>query len=119
MSPAAFAKHRAPKLLSRNAPKEVVQEAVSIMEEVRLEGYEFAARAMASAGTRGAVQDISIPALLIWGAEDEITPLWQDVPRGVRVEIVPDAGHLCYLEQPERFNQIVREFLKRLVKAEE
>ena len=46
------------------------------------------------------VQRFRTPTLLIWGAEDEITPLWSNIP----------AGHLCYADQPEGFNIIVREF---------
>jgi len=46
------------------------------------------------------VQRFRTPTLLIWGAEDEITPLWSNTL----------AGHLCYAEQPEGFNIIVREF---------
>jgi len=27
------------------------------------------------------------------------------------LKIIPDAGHLCYIEQPEQFNNIVSAFL--------
>jgi len=30
------------------------------------------------------------------------------------LKIIPDAGHLCYIEQPEQFNEIVRNFLEGL-----
>jgi pimeloyl-ACP methyl ester carboxylesterase len=40
--------------------------------------------------------------------------VWEKVPRGAQLKIIPDAGHLCYIEQPERFNGIVREFLATL-----
>jgi pimeloyl-ACP methyl ester carboxylesterase len=43
--------------------------------------------------------------------EDEITPPWKEWPKQARVEIIPNAGHLCYVEQPELFNSIVIEFL--------
>jgi pimeloyl-ACP methyl ester carboxylesterase len=111
MSPAQIAEERAPKLLSRRAPVDLVQEVRSIMSEVRLAGYEFAARALAESDTREVLRNLHTPALLIWGSEDEITPLWKETPPGVRLEIIPDAGHLCYIEQPDRFNAIVREFL--------
>jgi pimeloyl-ACP methyl ester carboxylesterase len=111
MTPAQLAAERAPKLLSRNAPPDLVREAVSIMSEVRRPGYEFAAIAMAQNDSRDVVRNLRVPALLIWGAEDEITPVWDEIPPGVQVKIIPDAGHLCYIEQPERFNEIVKEFL--------
>ena len=38
--------------------------------------------------------------------------LWRDIPEGARLAAIPFAGHLCYAEQPELFNTIVREFLR-------
>jgi len=87
---------------------------MSIMSEVRPLGYEFAARALADADTREVLGNLRIPTLLIWGAQDEITPLWDEVPAGARLEVIPNAGHLCYAEQPERFNTVVRDFLLQL-----
>ena len=111
MTPAQLADARAPKLLTAAAPQTLVHETISIMSEVRPVGYDFAARALAEADTRDVLSDLRIPTLLIWGAEDEITPLWDQVPAGSRLEVIPNAGHLCYAEQPERFNAVVRDFL--------
>ena len=76
-------------------------------------GNEFAAIALAESDTRDVLRNLRVPALLIWGSEDEITPLWTEaeVPQGARLEVIPNAGHLCYIEQPGRFNNMVREFL--------
>jgi len=109
---AQLAAERAPKLLRRNAPAELIQEVESIMSEVRAAGYEFAAIALAESDTRDVIRNLRIPTLLIWGSEDEITPVWDEVPSGVELKIIPDAGHLCYIEQPEQFNDIVRNFLE-------
>ena len=111
MTPAQLAEERAPKLLSRKAPPELIAEVASIMSEVRPSGYEFAAIALAESDTRDVVRNLNVPTLLIWGAEDEITPLWDEVPGGALLKIIPDAGHLCYIEQPDRFNAIVKDFL--------
>jgi pimeloyl-ACP methyl ester carboxylesterase len=111
MTPAELAAKRAPKLLSRSASTALVRDVESIMSEVRPAGYEFAAIALARSDTRDVLRNLRVPTLLIWGSEDEITPLWEDIPPGVRLEIIPNAGHLCYIEQPETFNAIVREFL--------
>lgn len=111
MTPAELAAERAPKLLSRRASPDLVDEVRSIMSEIRLAGYEFAAIALARSDTRDVLRALSVPTLLIWGSDDEITPMWDDIPPSVRLEIIPNAGHLCYIEQPERFNTIVREFL--------
>jgi pimeloyl-ACP methyl ester carboxylesterase len=111
MTPAELAAERAPKLLSRSASTQLVREVESIMSEVRPASYEYAAIALARSDTRDVLRKLSVPTLLIWGSEDEITPLWEDIPTGARLEIIPNAGHLCYSEQPETFNAIVREFL--------
>jgi pimeloyl-ACP methyl ester carboxylesterase len=117
MTPAQLAAQRAPMLLSRSAPPDLVREVVSIMSEVRLAGYEFAALALAESDTRDVVRSAGVPTLLIWGAEDEITPLWQEIPGNVQLKVIADAGHLCYIEQPEKFNEIVRQFLRNCIKA--
>ena len=111
MTPSQLAVERAPKLLSRAAPPELIREVESIMSEVRPSGYEFAAIALAESDTRNVVRDLRVPTLLIWGSEDEITPLWSEVPSGARLQIIPNAGHLCYIERPDIFNSVVREFL--------
>ena len=59
---------------------------------------------------------ISAPTLLIWGAEDEDTPIWM----GRKMEELIDdaaliplegAGHWAFAEQPEKFVLIVGRFL--------
>jgi pimeloyl-ACP methyl ester carboxylesterase len=111
MTPSQLAAERAPKLLSRDASPDLISEVVSIMSEVRPPGYEFAALALATSDTRDVISNLRVPTLLIWGAEDEITPVWQEFLDDTRLKIIPGAGHLCYIEQPDRFNDIVREFL--------
>ena len=108
---AQLAAERAPKLLRRSAPAELIREVESIMSEVRAAGYEFAAIALAESDTRDVIRNLHVPTLLIWGSEDEITPVWDEIPSGVELRIIPDAGHLCYIEQPEQFNEIVSVFL--------
>ena len=111
MTSLQLAAERAPKLLRRSAPAELIREVESIMSEVRAAGYEFAAIALAESDTRDVIRNLRVPTLLIWGSEDEITPVWDEVPGGVELKIIPDAGHLCYIEQPEQFNEIVSAFL--------
>ncbi|MBB6554947.1 alpha/beta fold hydrolase [Nonomuraea rubra] len=60
---------------------------------------------------------LKVPLLIIVGDEDELSPpsdaeaMAQAVPEG-KVEIIPKAGHLSAVEQPEAFNTAVIEFLK-------
>jgi pimeloyl-ACP methyl ester carboxylesterase len=62
---------------------------------------------------------ISVPTLVITGAEDEMIPvdesrrMARDI-KGAKLVIVPGAGHLANIEQPEPFNAALSEFLNTL-----
>lgn len=66
----------------------------------------------------GDLPSISVPTLVMAGAEDTITPpavgrkMAAAIPDGSFVEI-PDAGHLSNLENPEAFNRSLAEYLGR------
>ena len=61
------------------------------------------------------LSQIMVPVQLICGQEDSITPveematLAQLLPNA-RMAIVPDAGHMAPLEQPDRVNRVLMEF---------
>jgi 3-oxoadipate enol-lactonase len=62
---------------------------------------------------------VSVPTLVITGAEDEMIPVEESrriagAIRGARLVIIPGAGHLANLEQPEAFNAALNEFLAAL-----
>lgn len=62
---------------------------------------------------------ITVPTLVIVGAEDSVTPPGdaQALASGVagaRLEVIPDAGHLSNLENPAAFNAALHRFLKGL-----
>jgi pimeloyl-ACP methyl ester carboxylesterase len=60
---------------------------------------------------------IDVPTLIIVGAEDTLAPpseaeaLHAGV-RDSRLEVIPGAGHVCSIERPAAFNQVVTEFLQ-------
>jgi pimeloyl-ACP methyl ester carboxylesterase len=62
---------------------------------------------------------IKCPVLIIHGADDQLISyheaefMNQELPDS-RLVILPEAGHLPNLEQPERFNQAVRDFILSL-----
>jgi pimeloyl-ACP methyl ester carboxylesterase len=62
---------------------------------------------------------ISVPTLVIVGAEDALTPpadsqlMAERIP-GARLVTIPNAAHLSNMEQPEAFNRAVGEFLAGL-----
>ena len=61
--------------------------------------------------------NIKVPTLLLFGAEDPLTPptvgeYMQDKIVGARLVVIPDAGHLTNLEKPDAFNRAVLDFLR-------
>lgn len=64
-------------------------------------------------------QSIEIPTLIITGEKDKVAPqkltklLHQSV-RNSEIITIQEAGHSTYLEQPERFNTGVLNFLKNV-----
>ena len=62
---------------------------------------------------------VSVPTLVITGAEDEMIPVEESrkmagAITGAKLVIIPGAGHLANLEQPEAFNAALNEFLTAL-----
>lgn len=64
----------------------------------------------------GLLGDITVPTLVVHGAEDEVAPplvaraMAARIP-GARYVEVAGAGHLAPLEQPEQVTRALREFL--------
>lgn len=62
------------------------------------------------------LHEIHAPTLVITGSEDRVVPprnaelLAQGIP-GAKLDIIPDAGHLVFIEEAERFNHDVISFL--------
>ncbi len=62
---------------------------------------------------------IGCPTLILHGADDQLIPAGEaeKMKNGIhnsQLHILPEAGHLLNLEQPELFNQAVRSFLMDL-----
>ncbi len=62
------------------------------------------------------VQHIETPTLAICGEQDPLTPLrnhlfFQKTMPNCRLEIVPEAGHWPFAEQPDHFDAAVRDYL--------
>ena len=84
-------------------------------------GYEGLARqadAIRGHDTMARLGEIRVPTLLTTGAEDILVPpassreLHARIP-GAELVTIPDAGHLHFIEQMERFNAVCLEFLRK------
>jgi pimeloyl-ACP methyl ester carboxylesterase len=65
------------------------------------------------------VSALRMPALIVVGEEDELTPVAEsrrmaDAIPGSTLDVIPGAGHLANLEQPVRFNATLSAFLTSL-----
>ena len=118
---AAIADIMLPKLLSPVALQtkpDLVWQVREAIEQTQISG--IAGALMAMAGRPDSVSlltQIARPTLIITGELDGPTPpadgrlMAERIP-GARLEIIPQAGHLSNLEQPEAFNTAVRAFLE-------
>ena len=70
---------------------------------------------MAETDQRDLLPLITVPTLLIWGAQDVRSPLsvarqFERALPATKLIVIPHCGHVSNLEQPERVNEAVREF---------
>lgn len=61
---------------------------------------------------------IAVPLLSVWGDKDTISPpanseILEAHVKDCVVRIIEGAGHACYLDEPEKFREIVKDFLQK------
>jgi len=110
-----------PQLLApatRTAMPDVVQHLRAMIEESPVRGVVGALRAMRDrADATPILGKIQVPALVIAGRDDQLIPpatsrnLADAIP-GALFRLIPDAGHLCPLEQPVATGRVIAEFLE-------
>jgi pimeloyl-ACP methyl ester carboxylesterase len=103
---------------TRRESPEVLATVRALLKQAEPEGVARALEAMRdrpdSTSTLGA---IAAPVLAIVGEEDSLTPVHEArriadaVPDG-SLAVIPRAGHLSNLESPDRFNDLLLEFLE-------
>lgn len=64
------------------------------------------------------LHEITVPTLIICGADDSATPVkyshyLHDHIAGSSLQIIPNAGHYVFREQPEAVNQAIKDWLKQ------
>lgn len=121
--PAAVARQMLPILFSPAALSsrpDLIQLAEGIIEGTQVSGIAGDLMAMAErSDSRPLLREIGCPTLVLVGEWDQGTPpadarvMAEGIP-GARLAIIPQAGHLSNLEQPELFNRELTTFLERL-----
>ena len=102
------------------ARPEVAAEVRRLMEGAKVESLVGGLRAMAERpDSTPLLAGVRVPTLVVVGEDDQATPVGSSraiagaIP-GAELIIIPGAGHVSNLEQPDAFNQALLRFLKRL-----
>ncbi len=108
-----------PKTATKELIDEVFETTKSIPKCLRIVGIAKSAQRNNMADE---IPDITCPTLLIWGLNDTITPPMvahefnQLIPNST-LRFVDKCSHAPMMEQPERFNELLLDFLKKPVAA--
>ena len=107
-----------PGLFAGDPPAEFVPLLEEIAAAVRRESLRTQLFVMAEADQRDLLPLIAVPTLLIWGELDVRSPLtvahqFEEAIPDAKLVVIPGCGHVSNLEQPEQFNEAVREFCRR------
>lgn len=109
-----------PKLLTPETVSkrpEIVKRVRDMMLKTKPEGAAAALRGMAERDDQTALlSKITVPTLIVVGAEDAITPVADSekmsvAVAGSRLVVLENAGHVSNLERTEKFNEALLDFL--------
>ncbi len=106
-----------PGLFAGDPPAEFVPLLEDMAAHVRPETLRVQLLVMAEADQRDLLPHIAVSTLLIWGEQDARSPLsvarqFEQAIPDTKLVVIPGAGHVSNLEQPEQFNEAVREFCR-------
>jgi pimeloyl-ACP methyl ester carboxylesterase len=113
--PAALVAKFLPGVFTDTAPQHVRDELSTIVTEFHPVGFRLMSLSSAEVDTRGLLPNIGVATLVLWGDDDRRSPLHvaeqlaAAIP-GAELAIIPNAGHLSNMEQPDVFNGHVRRF---------
>jgi 3-oxoadipate enol-lactonase len=89
----------------------------NLLSRTAVDGYLGSCAALRDADLRPVVGSITVPALVLCGAEDAATPpeLVRELAEGLRngrFHLIPNAGHTPSVEHPELMAQAITQFLQ-------
>ncbi len=102
---------------SKDAPPEMVREALSIVSDLHPGATRVAMQAFAEADLRDVLSRINVPTLVLCGEEDVRAPrhVWEALHSGIsgsKLVLIRGVGHVIDIEGAERFNSEVKAFLR-------
>ncbi len=115
---AEFAKERIPFAHRPDITPEILESSIRAMATKDVETYLLSWRETWSQDYRSMLPSVRVPSLVITGSLDKITPpaLGLEIAGlipGAAYHEIENASHLSNLDQPEEFNRVVWEFLKK------
>jgi 3-oxoadipate enol-lactonase len=85
-----------------------------LIEDTPVAGYVGCGQAIMKLNTTARLKEIKLPVLAIAGEADPSAPgtkyIGENVP-GAKLVMLKEAAHIANVEQPEKFNQALRDFL--------
>lgn len=114
-SPEALVAKFLPGVFTDAAPQHLREELSAIVTEFHPVGFRLMSLSSAEVDTRGLLSNIDVATLVLWGDDDRRSPLhvaeqFDAAIPGAELAIIPNAGHLSNMEQPDVFNGHVRRF---------
>ncbi len=114
--PADIAPAVARSLMDPSAGEAVYARLVESMQALHKASYMKAIEARGTWQPTFVPSTVTVPTLVVVGADDRLTPPAMaksiaDAIPNARLAVIPAAGHLSNIEQPESFNEIVLAFL--------
>lgn len=108
-----------PGVFTAAASDELRAEFAAIVSGYHPVGFRLMSLSSAEMDTRDLLPRIAVPTLVLWGDDDRRSPMnvaeqLADAIPDAELAIIPDAGHLSNMEQPEAFNAHVRRFCMSL-----
>jgi pimeloyl-ACP methyl ester carboxylesterase len=117
---AFIAESMAPKLVSPDADPSLIKDIGQIISSASPDAVAQAQRAMASRrDQRDFLSSITMPVLICYGRNDQLfdsnrASEMADVIPGARLEEFPSSGHMAMMEEPQRFNRVLTDFIQSL-----
>lgn len=102
------------------ATKELVDEVFTTVSDLKSAMCVVAiAKSAVRHNLEDRLNDIKVPTLLVWGIQDNVTPLWvgekfHDLIPNSELVKVDKCGHAPMMERPELFNTALESFLTRV-----
>jgi len=104
---------------TRERRTELMKRVAEWIRNTPLEGYAGVSAAIPTVDVTHRLREITIPVLVIVGADDLAMPLSlsqtlvKNLPNA-ELAVIPDAGHLSNLEQPDAFYEALEKFYDRI-----